>query len=71
MTDCKGAYGKEDFVTKFDSNLLKSYDVNFEIGRGAYSTVYQVKQKSTNEIRACKYISKANFTKESLAQFER
>ena len=71
MTDCKGAYGKEDFVTKFDSNLLKLYDVNFEIGRGAYSTVYQVKQKSTNEIRACKYISKANFTKESLAQFER
>ena len=49
---------------------MKSYDVNFEIGRGGYSTVYQVKQKSSGEIRACKYISKENFKKENLAQFE-
>ena len=70
MTECKSSFGKEDLIIKPDSPLLKSYDVNFEIGRGGYSTVYQVKQKSSGEIRACKYISKENFKKENLAQFE-
>ena len=57
-------------MIKPDSPLLKSYEVNFEIGSGTYSKVYQVRQKSTGELRACKYISKEKFKKESLIQFE-
>lgn len=70
MTENKKPFGKEDLVIKPDSPLLKSYEVNFEIGSGTYSKVYQVTQKSTGELRACKYISKEKFKKESLIQFE-
>ena len=70
MAECNKPFGKENLVIKPDSPLLKSYEVNFEIGSGAYSKVYQVRQKSTGELRACKYISKENFKKESLIQFE-
>ena len=70
MAENKKPFGKENLVIKPDSPLLKSYDVNFEIGSGTYSKVYQVRQKSTGELRACKYISKEKFKKESLIQFE-
>lgn len=70
MAENKKPFGKEDLVIKPDSPLLKSYEVNFEIGSGTYSKVYQVRQKSTGELRACKYISKEKFKKESLIQFE-
>ena len=70
MTDCGKTFAKEDFVLKLETPLLDSYDVNFEIGRGAHSKVYQVTHKSSGEIRACKYISKQNFKKECLSNFE-
>ena len=70
MTNCNTSFGKEDFVLKLETPLLDSYEVNFEIGRGANSKVYQVKQKSTGYLRACKYIEKQNFKKECLSQFE-
>ena len=70
MEDCKAGFSKDSFIANIETPLLESYDVDFEIGRGAYSTVYQVKQKSTGKSRACKYISKENFTEKSLKQFE-
>ena len=70
MSECNKAFGKEDLVLQLKTTLLDFYEVDFQIGQGAYSKVYQVRQKSTGEIRACKYIVKDNFTKESLSKFE-
>ena len=70
MEESSSGFGKDDFVNQLETPLLESYEVMFEIGRGAFSTVYQVKQKSTGQLRACKYISKANFTEKSLKQFD-
>ena len=70
MSDCNKTFSKEDLVLIQESPLLDSYDVNFEIGHGAFSKVYQIKHKSTGEIRACKYISKEDFKEEALTNFE-
>ena len=70
MSDCNSPFGKEDLVLSLNTTLLEFYDVDFQIGQGAHSKVYQVRLKSTGEIRACKYIDKENFTKESLPKFE-
>ena len=48
---------------KFDTKLLDSYDVNYEIGSGGFSKVYEVRNKASDTIRACKYIDKKNLKK--------
>ena len=70
MSDCNKSFGKEDLIFDQESPLLDSYEMNFEIGHGAFSKVYQLKHKSTGEIRACKYISKENFKEEALINFK-
>ena len=70
MSDCNNSFGKEDLIFDQESPLLDSYEMNFEIGHGAFSKVYQLKHKSTGEIRACKYISKGNFKEEALINFK-
>jgi hypothetical protein len=51
-------FNKELFVHKLETPLLDSYNVIYEIGKGAFSKVYEVRHKITGDIRACKYISK-------------
>lgn len=70
MSDCNKSFGKEDLIFDQESPLMDSYEMNFEIGHGAFSKVYQLKHKSTGEIRACKYISKENFKAEALINFK-
>ena len=70
MSDCNKSFGKEDLIFDQESPLMDSYEMNFEIGHGAFSKVYQLKHKSTGEIRACKYISKENFKEEALINFK-
>ena len=74
--DKKGSFSKDLFFEEIETPLKDSYIVNFEIGRGAYSKVYEVKlknedkpQNEKDKIRACKYITKQNFREEDLGKF--
>ena len=67
----KKKFDKSDFVFELETPLLDSYDINYEIGSGAYSKVYEVKEKVSQDIRACKYIAKKDFKEEDIKKFEK
>ena len=67
----KNKFDKSDFIFKLETPLLDSYEVNYEIGSGAYSKVYEVKEKASGDIRACKYITKKDFQEEDIKKFEK
>ena len=62
-------FGKQNFVGKLDGIFLENYDLLKTIGKGGYGKVYQVKNKKTGEIRACKHLSKSCV--KNLEKFER
>ena len=62
-------YGKRNFVGKSEGLLLDNYEVIRKLGKGGFGKVYEVKNKKTNEIRACKHLSKLNIY--NLEKFER
>ena len=64
-------FDKSKFVQKFDTKLLDSYDVNYEIGSGGFSKVYEVRNKASDTIRACKYIDKRNYKEEDVEKFKK
>ena len=69
MSDSKIKFGKETFVGKFAGVFLENYDVIKQLGKGGYGKVYEVKNKKTGDIRACKHLSKLNI--KNLEKFER
>ncbi len=69
MQDTSIRFGKETFVGKLDGVFLDNYDVIRQLGKGGYGKVYEVKNKKTGEIRACKHLSKLNI--KNLEKFER
>ena len=62
-------FGKENFVGKMKGKLLDYYDVIKQLGKGGYGKVYEVKNKTTGEIRACKHLSKLSI--KNLEKFQR
>ena len=62
-------FGKETFVGKTQGLFLDNYDVIRQLGKGGYGKVYEVKNKKSGDIRACKHLSKA--TIKNLEKFER
>ncbi len=54
---------------KLDGVFLDNYDVIKQLGKGGYGKVYEVKNKKTGEIRACKHLSKLSI--KNLEKFER
>ena len=62
-------FGKKDFVGKFEGVFLDSYDVIRQLGKGGYGKVYEVMNKKTREIRACKHLSKLSI--KNLEKFKR
>ena len=62
-------FGKKDFVGKFEGVFLDSYDVIRQLGKGGYGKVYEVMNKKTKEIRACKHLSKLSI--KNIEKFER
>ena len=62
-------FGKKTFVGKSEGRFLDNYDVLKQLGKGGYGKVYQVKNKKTGEIRACKHLSK--LVLRHLEKFER
>ena len=67
----KNKFDKSDFIFELETPLLDSYEVNYEIGSGAFSKVYEVKEKASGDIRACKYIIKKDFQEEDIKKFEK
>ena len=53
-------FAKENFVGEVKGKLLDFYDVIKQLGKGGYGKVYEVKNKKTGELRACKHLSKLN-----------
>ena len=62
-------FGKKDFVGKFEGVFLDNYDVIRQLGKGGYGKVYEVMNKKTREIRACKHLSKLSI--KNLEKFKR
>jgi calcium-dependent protein kinase len=62
-------FGKDMFVGKLEGVFLENYDVIRQLGKGGYGKVYEVKNKKTGEIRACKHLSKLSV--KNLEKFER
>ena len=62
-------FSKKDFVGKFEGVFLDNYDVINQLGKGGYGKVYEVMNKKTREIRACKHLSKLSI--KNLVKFER
>ena len=69
MVDTTVKFGKETFVGKLDGVFLYNYEVIRQLGKGGYGKVYEVKNKKTGEIRACKHLSKLSI--KNLEKFER
>ena len=62
-------FARENFVGQVSGSLLDYYEVVKELGKGGYGKVYEVKNKKTGEIRACKHLSKLNI--KNLEKFRR
>ena len=62
------AFGKKNFVGKLDGLFLDKYDVIRQLGKGGYGKVYEVRNKKTGDIRACKHLSKLSI--KNLKKFE-
>ena len=62
-------FGKKTFVGKSEGLFLDNYDVIKQLGKGGYGKVYEVKNKKSGEIRACKHLSK--MVLKNLEKFER
>ena len=67
--DATVRFGKQNFVGKLDGIFLEHYEVLRHLGKGGYGKVYEVKNKKTGEIRACKHLSKLSV--KNLEKFER
>ena len=62
-------FNKENFVGKKQGLLTDYYEEIRKLGKGSYGKVYEVKNKTTGEIRACKQLSKSNLS--NLKKFEK
>ena len=67
--DTSVKFGKQNFVERLDGVFLDNYEVIKQLGKGGYGKVYEVKNKKTGEIRACKHLSKLSV--KNLEKFQR
>ena len=62
-------FGKTTFIGLNNHKLKENYELLKQLGKGGYGKVYQVKNKNTGDIFACKKLSKLNI--ENLVNFKR
>ena len=53
-------YSKDNFIALGSRGLRDIYDCTKKLGKGGYGKVFQVKNKNTNKLYACKKLSKLN-----------
>ena len=64
-------FGKELFIGKRGCTIKDYYEVISEIGKGGNAKVFEVRNKKTKDIRACKYLSKKDIKESDLQKFRR
>ena len=64
----KVKYSKDNFIALGSRGLRDIYDCTKKLGKGGYGKVFQVKNKSTNKLYACKKLSKLNI--KNLGKFQ-
>ena len=64
-------FNKELFVGILNSKVRDDYYIKAQIGKGGTSKVYEVQNKKTKDIRACKYVSKSDVKESDLIKFRR
>ena len=62
-------FGRETFVGLTNKSLRDNYECTKQLGKGGYGKVYQVRNKITGKVYACKKLSKLNIN--NLTKFER
>jgi calcium-dependent protein kinase len=66
----KPKISKQGFVGKTDGLFLDNYDVIKQLGSGGYGKVYEVRNKKSQAIYACKHLSKLNIKNQERFQRE-
>ena len=64
-------FGKELFVSQFKCKIQDYYEIVSTIGKGGNAKVYEVRNKKTKDIRACKCLSKYNIKESDLQKCRR
>ena len=62
-------FGRENFVGLTHKSLRDNYECTKQLGKGGYGKVYQVKNKISGKLYACKKLSKLNIN--NLTKFQR
>ena len=62
-------FGRENFVGLTNKSLKDNYECTKQLGKGGYGKVYQVKNKISGKLYACKKLSKLNI--DNLTKFKR
>ena len=64
-------FGKQLFVGHLKCKIQNYYDVICQIGKGANAKVFEVQNKKTKDIRACKALSKSKIKDSDLQRYRR
>ena len=64
-------FGKEFFIPNISHTMKDNYKIISLLGQGGNGQVYEVQNKKTKEIRACKYIPKNKINEMELTKFYR
>ena len=64
-------FGKQLFIGQLKCKVKDYYNIIKEIGKGANGKVYEVQNKKTKDIRACKFLPKSNIKESDLQKFRR
>lgn len=66
MEKAQMTFSKELLINQLNCSIKDHYEIISQIGKGGYSKVFEVRNKITNAIRACKFISKAKMNEKTL-----
>ena len=66
MEKAQMTLSKENLINQINCSIKDNYEIVSQIGKGGYAKVFEVRNKTTNAIRACKYISKAKMNEKTL-----
>ena len=69
MEESPVKFGRDTFVDIFDHSLREKYECTKQLGKGGYGKVFQVRNKTTGELYACKKLTKLNI--DNLQKFRR
>ena len=69
MTANPVKFGRENFVGLTHKSLRDNYECTKQLGKGGYGKVYQVRNKKSGALFACKKLSKLNIN--NLNKFQR